>query len=71
MAKSYPCLCRGVNMKKPKQIMETIFAWLLIVFCILALVAFLGLEIYLWVEYGGKPLGEIPTWALYLMWGKK
>lgn len=57
-------------MKKTKQIMETTFLWLFIVFCILVLVAFIGLEIYLWVEYGSKPLGEIPAWALYFMCGK-
>ncbi len=60
-------------MKKPKQIketMRTIFILLFIVFCVLVVVAFIGLETYLWINYGGKPIGEIPTWALYLMWGK-
>ena len=71
MAKSYPCLCRGVNMKKPKQIKETIFILLFIVFCVLVLAAFLGAEIYVWTEYGGKPITEIPAWALYFMWGKQ
>ena len=58
-------------MKKPKQIKETVGILLFIIFTVLILIAFLGAEIYLWVEYGGKPLGEIPTWVLYLMWGKR
>jgi len=36
----------------------------------LALLSFVGLIIYAWVTYGGKPVSEIPAWALWLMWGK-
>lgn len=28
-----------------------------------------GISIYCWCVYGGKPVGEIPTWALWFMFG--
>lgn len=30
-----------------------------------------GFIIYCWATYGGKPVGEVPTWALWLMWGRR
>ncbi len=30
-------------------------------------VAFIALEAYVWITYGLAPAGEVPTWALYLM----
>ena len=29
----------------------------------------IGVEIYVWIEYGSKPITEIPAWALWFMWG--
>ena len=71
MAKSYPYLCRGVNMKKPKQNKYMIITIFQIISFSLILIAFLGAEIYVWTEYGSKPITEIPAWALYFMWGKQ
>lgn len=28
-----------------------------------------GISIYCWCVYGGKPVGEIPGWALWFMFG--
>lgn len=33
-------------------------------------VAIIAAWIYAFVEYGGKPITEIPTWALWLIFGK-
>ena len=30
-------------------------------------VAFAVLEAYVWITYGLKPTGEVPAWALYVM----
>ena len=30
-------------------------------------VAFAVLEAYVWITYGLKPAGEVPVWAMYLM----
>lgn len=52
------------------SIKESIKCGLLILVCailILAVLAFIGLEIYVWVTYGGKPVTEIPAWALWFM----
>ena len=57
-------------MKKPKQNKDMIITIFQIIIFSLILIAFLGAEIYVWAEYGGKPITEIPTWALYFMWGK-
>lgn len=32
--------------------------------------ATLGMTVYCWVVYGGKPVSEIPVWALWFMFGK-
>ena len=37
----------------------------IVIACIVA--AFIVLEIYVWLTYGGKPITEIPSWALWLM----
>ena len=38
---------------------------------IIALIAFVGINIfwliYAFVKYGGKPISEIPSWALFYM----
>ncbi len=28
-----------------------------------------GLTVYCWVAYGGKPVTEVPSWALWFMFG--
>lgn len=30
-------------------------------------VAVIALEVYVWLTYGSAPAGDVPTWALYLM----
>lgn len=35
----------------------------------LIIIAYVGIEIYVWVTYGGKPIDEIPAWALWFMFG--
>ena len=30
-------------------------------------VIFIALEVYVWITYGTAPAGEVPAWALYLM----
>jgi len=57
-------------MENVLEILKTIGMWLLIIVFILLTLAFIGLEIYAWVVYGGKPIDEIPMWILWLMWGK-
>ncbi|MBR0189017.1 MAG: hypothetical protein IJQ23_01370 [Clostridia bacterium] len=57
-------------MKKPKQNKYMIITLFQIIIFSLIVVAVLGVAIYVWTEYGGKPITEIPAWALYFMWGK-
>ncbi len=44
-----------------------LFKFLFCLIGILATVAVIGLEIYVWVTYATAPAGEIPAWALVLM----
>lgn len=41
----------------------------ILILTVLITLAVIGLEIYVWVEYGNKPAGEIPLWALWLLFG--
>ena len=47
-----------------------ILKWILAIVGILLVLAVIGIEIYVWVVYGGTPVGEIPMWALWFMWWK-
>jgi hypothetical protein len=33
------------------------------------ILSIIGVEIYVWIEYGNKPITEIPSWALWFMFG--
>lgn len=46
-----------------KRLLLRIFALIGVV----VTVAFIGLEIYVWLKYGTAPAGDVPAWALYLM----
>lgn len=61
-------------MKKLKEkLTKYLFEVVLIILIILSIVlilAFLGCIgtcIYCWITYGGKPIEEIPLWALWFM----
>ena len=43
--------------------------YLFCVLCGLALVGLLAAEICAWVMYGGKPIDEVPLWAIWFMFG--
>lgn len=34
-----------------------------------AMLCLVGFTVFVWVKYGGKPITEIPFWALWFMWG--
>jgi hypothetical protein len=55
---------KGNNMENVLEILK----WVLVIVGILLVLAYIGIEIYVWVVYGGTPTGEIPMWALWLMW---
>lgn len=38
---------------------------------ILLCLAFVGVEIYVWVTYANTPASELPAWILFLMFGGK
>lgn len=38
---------------------------------ILLALAFVGVEIYVWVTYANTPASELPAWILFLMFGGK
>ena len=48
------------------KLRTVIYYFVVISLCIL-LITFIGMEIYVWISYGGKPINEIPTWALWFM----
>jgi hypothetical protein len=54
-----------------KNIIFNFIIWASVVIMILAILSFIAFEIYLWITYGGKPIEEIPFWAIWLMWGEK
>ena len=31
--------------------------------------AFIGLEIYVWVNYAKTPIAELPSWVIFFMFG--
>ncbi|MDE6356946.1 MAG: hypothetical protein K2L67_06880 [Clostridia bacterium] len=47
--------------------MKRLILWLFTLIGILVTVAAIGLEIYVWLTYATAPAGEIPAWALILM----
>lgn len=56
-------------MKKKIGIDKTLVFYILFIIVIVALVStIIGFTIAAWVQYGNKPIDEIPMWALWLMW---
>ena len=56
-----------------KDILEIIFNFTLLIILIILILFVIGiivLEIYCWVNYGGKPISGIPAWVLWFMWGR-
>ena len=50
---------------------DTIF-WSVMFFFLIALaIGAIAVEIFVWITYGGKPVTEIPSWALVFMFGGK
>lgn len=47
--------------------MKRLILWLFTLIGILATLAFVILEAYVWLTYGAAPAGDVPAWALYLM----
>lgn len=43
---------------------------LVIALCIIFIAAVIGFGVYVWVTYGGKPITEIPSWAVPFFLGK-
>lgn len=49
------------------NIIKHIIFWVIIGILVAAMVAFIGMEIYAWVNYGDKPITEIPYWAVFII----
>lgn len=49
--------------------MKEFLFWLGVVFAVIAFVGLIAAEICAWVLYGGKPIDEVPMWALIFMFG--
>ncbi len=47
--------------------MKKLLLYLFSLIGVLVTIAFIGIEIYVWLTYATAPAGEIPTWALVLM----
>ena len=42
-----------------------------IVILLLAILALVGVEIYVWATYSNTPVSELPAWILFFMFGGK
>ena len=49
------------------ELIKTALLFLVCGLLILIILGLIGVEIYVWVNYGGKPITEIPAWALWFM----
>lgn len=48
--------------------MKKINVWYIVYFLFgLILIGLISTSIYCWINYGGKPVSEIPAWALWFM----
>ena len=52
-----------------KEILTVIGIWTLIIVICLFVVIYIGWTIYAFVKYGNQPITEIPSWALWFMFG--
>ena len=60
--------------KKKKVDRYKIRAKMLVVVGIMVILlglAFIGVEIYVWVTYANTPASELPAWVLFLIFGGK
>lgn len=46
---------------------KEVFMYMSIAFCTMLALGFLAFEITLFITYGNKPAGEVPTWALWFL----
>lgn len=46
----------------------TVYFGIIIIFAAL-ICGLIGIEIYVWVTYANVPITEIPSWALFFMFG--
>lgn len=55
-----------------KEKFTVILLWGSVVLAILAIMAYAGFNIWLWVKYGNCTIDQIPAWALnFMFWVKK
>ena len=46
-----------------------LFVWLLVLLIlVIVVIVVIVFTVIAWVQYGNKPIEEIPMWALWLMW---
>ena len=57
--------------KKVKERIWCILIWTGITVFILGLLALAGFSIYVKIKFWNTPLGEIPYWATYFLFGRK
>lgn len=51
--------------------MEKLVQIIVSVLIILIIGAFIGIEIYVWVNYAKTPVAELPSWVVFFMFGGK
>lgn len=54
-----------------KKFIERTFYIVASIVCLALIISLVIIEILVWVKYGGKPVNEIPAWALLFMFGRK
>lgn len=61
------------NTEKMMRKYDIKFTLFMILVYLLGLVglAFVGLEIYVWIKYGNMPYDQIPAWVWWFMIGKR
>ncbi len=47
--------------------LKNIFIYIMFTIVVLLVTSLVIIEIKVWVNYGGKPINEIPAWALWFM----
>ena len=52
------------------KFLQIVIVFLSYILPILLVIGFITFEIVLWVQYGSKPIDEIPFWVLWFLWGK-